>query len=740
MGEVYLAEDPVLGRRVAVKVLPAEFSRDPERRERLLHEARAASALNHPNIVVVHDVGETGGVLWVAMEWVEGETLRTWGVPRRSPAEVLGIWRQIARALQEAHAASLVHRDLKPENLMVRRDGIAKILDFGLARSVSPGTMARTATMPGVILGTAPYMSPEQVLGQPAGPSSDLFSLGTIFYELLTGKHPFAAPTPVETMHRILHETPENPSRVNGALTSDFDFVLSKLLSKEPSRRHPSARDLDVDLEILECGCLAAVPSRPADGGQRSGSGPRAIAVLPFKNIGGDRDLAYLGIGLADALITRLSTSPDLVVRATASIARYEGQAVDPRHVGQELDVSAVLDASYQRAGDRFRATARLVETPGGRAVWAGKVDVRFEDIFDVQDQVAQGIAEALAATVTVPAAAKGFTPDPRAYDLVLRAARASNAATPEAFREGVAYAEQAVEIQPDYAHAWARYAEFCHGLVDGGFDSDPVWLEKTEHALRRAMELDPEEPLAQFVLGAFRLTRGRKREAWDALLEARRLAPNTPIVYHYLGYLFRLSDMLEESIAAERHGIAIDLSVPWTWFGLIRSLILLERIDEARQEIDRARTRFPGHPRLVIFEAYCVEFEGAHREALDMTNRVPARDMSAGDRLRRAFLEAVLGQRDAAWRTVKADESAVRIDMDHAAVGASIFAHLGEPDAAFELLHRATELGNDCLALYRSADHFGPLHADVRWGPFVSGVERRVAEWKRSFQWPLPA
>jgi serine/threonine protein kinase len=204
MGQVFLAEDPALGRRVAVKVLPPGFASDPERRTRLVHEARAASALNHPNILTVHDLGEEGGSLFVAMELVEGETLRAWAQrSQRSPVEVLRLARQAARGLAAAHAAGLV-----PENLMVRADGLLKILDFGLARSLTPAESERTRTLPGTVLGTAPYMSPEQVLGQTAGPASDLFSLGTVLYELLTGKHPFDAGSTVETLHHILHETP----------------------------------------------------------------------------------------------------------------------------------------------------------------------------------------------------------------------------------------------------------------------------------------------------------------------------------------------------------------------------------------------------------------------------------------------------------------------------------------------------------------------------------------------------
>lgn len=459
MGEVFLAEDPVLGRKVAIKVLPREYATNQERRARLVHEARAASALNHPNIITVHELRESDGTLYMAVEHVEGMTLRQWA--RRepmAPVAVLRLMRQATQALAVAHAAALVHRDLKPENLMVRRDGLLKILDFGLARSETPGESNRTSTMPGTVMGTAPYMSPEQVLGQAAGPPSDVFSLGTILYELLTGKHPFASDSAVETMHRILHETPEPPSRVNPALTQDFDFVLAKALSKDPSRRHTTARDLDVDLETLDCACCTTTSWA---GGKEEKGSLRAIAVLPFKNIGGNTELSYLGVGLADAVITLLSYSPDLIVRATSSISVYENQSVDPRRVAQDLDVSAVLDASFQRFGDRFRATARLVETPSGRALWAGKVDVSCDDIFEVQDQVAKGIADALTARLSgsgdLASGGRRFTPSPEAYESYLRALESMRLGTLAGVLRAIELLELAVHVEPAYAQAWAQ-------------------------------------------------------------------------------------------------------------------------------------------------------------------------------------------------------------------------------------------------------------------------------------------
>jgi TolB-like protein/tetratricopeptide (TPR) repeat protein len=715
-----------------VKVLPPEFSQDKDRRERLLHEARAASALNHPNILTVHDLGEADGALYVAMERIEGCTLREWAHGRvRTPSEVIRLLRQALAALGVAHQAGLVHRDLKPENIMVRTDGLLKILDFGLARSVTPGVAARTATLPGTILGTAPYMSPEQVLGQPAGPASDLFSLGSILYELLTGRHPFAANSAVETMHRILHESPEAPSRVNRDLTADFDFVLAKALSKDPTRRHASAHDLDIDLETLECGCGMAAPA------DQEGSGPRTLAVLPFKNIGGDPALSYLGVGLADAVITRLSSSPDLIVRATSSIAPYQNQPVDPRRVGVELDASTVLDASFQRFGERFRATARLVETASGRSLWAGKVDLKFDDIFEVQDQVAHGIAEAMTARLQQrpETGAPGHAPSPQAYALLLKAQEAWRASNEEGFRRGVALAEEAVRIDPAFANAWAFLGSYYHGLTDGGFDPDPVWFAKADHALGRALSLDPENVQALFATAALRLTRGAKRDAYAGLVDVGRRAPNDPFVPHYFSYLFRLCDMMEEGLASSLRGTEIDPSSPWPYWMRIRLLALSGRLREAQEEMEATQVRFPSGTRNADF--YLPLFGNRPEELVarvESGELVPHIGSTTFDL---ALALAKVGRRSDAASYIPRIERFATVDMDMAADMASLSAHLGDPDAAFRHLDRAVALGNDTLTYFENPIFFEPLFGDPRWRPFVDGVRSRVAQWKREFRWP---
>ncbi len=738
MGQVFLAEDSALGRKVAIKLLPPEFAADPERRARLIHEARAASALNHPNIVTVHDLGEQDGVLYVAMEVVDGTTVRDWSrAEPRTPAQIVGVARQVTKALTQAHLAGLVHRDIKPENLMVRRDGLVKVLDFGLARSLAPAATGGTATMPGTVLGTAPYMSPEQVLGQPAGPASDVFSLGTVLYELLTGRHPFAAGSAVDTMHRILHESPEPPTRVNLSLTPDFDFVLAKALSKDPTRRHADARDLDVDLETLECQCGYADPTARADA-----SGPRAIAVLPFKNLGGNPNLNYLGVGLADAVITRLASSPDLIVRATSSVARYENQPVDPLRVAQDLGVNAVLDASFQRAGERFRATARLVETPGGRALWAGKIDLRFEDIFEVQDQVAQGIADAMTARLSGSAGGsetgRTFTPRPEAYELFLRALEALRGGTLAGCHRAIQVLEEAVRLEPRYARAWAELGSAYHTMIDGGFDPAPEWYVKAQEALGRARTLDPDDEVARFAFGTLDLVHGRKREAYRTFADCLTRSPNMWILYHFFAYLFRLCDMLGEGLAASARAHEIDPSVPWPYWASIRIALVGRDLARARDWLERARSRFADHPRLHSMELAVLTREGRYAEALEFDrHRSIAMETVGYTEFDRAYCHIRVGETERALAHVARLELFSNIDMDQAALTGILYAHLGDPNRAFRHLARAVELGNDTLSLYEDPEMLGPLWGDPRWKPFLEGVRERVGVWKREFRWP---
>jgi TolB-like protein len=729
MGRVFLSEDPALGRRVAIKVLPPGFASDPERRERLLKEARAASALNHPNIVTIYDVGEEAGALFVAMEVIEGKSLRDWaGASARTPAEILALARQATRALAVAHAAGLVHRDLKPENLMVRGDGLLKVLYFGLARSTAPAGEAETIaqTQPGTVLGTAPYMSPEQFLGQPAGPASDVFSLGTLLYELLTGRHPFAAENAVETMHRILQQVPEPPTRLARGLPGSLDFVLQKALAKDPARRYADARELDVDLESCESDCTRTAP--PA-----ARAGPRAIAVLPFKNIGGNPDLDYLGIGLADAVITRLASSPDLLVRGTSSIVRYDRQAVDPVHAARELDVSAVLDAAFQRAGERFRATARLVDAGTGQAMWAGKVDVRFEDIFEVQDEVALGIANALTARLK-PAR---YVPTPAGYEAFLRSMQYVRSGSSEDFHQSMRILEELVAAEPGFADAWIRLGHVRQSFSDTGHDPDPAWFERAEEAYRRAFEIEPDHPGGRYAMGRIALVRGRKPEAYRLLGDAFRQMPNHQGVVHYLAYLYRLSNLWDFYFESEEAADAIDPTAPWPLLAVRRVQVQLGRIDDARRTTDTILRRFPEHSLAGAAVVYQLRAEGRAEEALRELDRGGDRMPGAWARHERLACLLDLGRDDEARPLVEAFDPVAWADTDFSLLQAKLYGRLGDGNRAFRFLDRAVALGNDALDIYERAEELAPLRTDPRWAALIVPMRSRVADWRREFAWP---
>ena len=726
MGRVYLAEDPALGRRVAIKVLPPEVAGDPARRERLLHEARAASALNHPNIVTVHDVGDEDGTLFVAMERIEGSTLREWA-GRRTQAEVLAIVRQAARALGIAHAAGLVHRDLKPENLMVRADGLLKILDFGLARSVGhdeADTAART--MPGTVLGTAPYMSPEQVLGQPAGPASDVFSLGTLLYEMLTGRHPFAAGSGVDTMHRVLHETPPKASSIVPGLPGPLDFVLAKALAKDPARRYASGRELDVDLEACESAVAAPAPSTHA-------GGPRAIAVLPFKNIGGNADLDYLGLGLADAVITRLASSPDLVVRATSSVARYEKQAVDPTLAARELGVSAVLDASFQRAGERFRATARLVDANGGQALWAGKVDVRFEDIFEVQDEVSTGIANALTARLKP----SRYVPKPADYDAFLRSMAYARTGRLEDFHESIRVLEELVAREPGYADAWIRLGHVRQSIADTGFDMGRNWFARAEEAYHRALEIEPDHPAGHYALGRIALVKGRKREAYGMLAAGLRSMPNHHGLIRNFAYVFRLANLWDRCFAAEKAAIALEPTAPWPYLSMRRYTAQIGQLDEARRWMEVIQGRFNEPQVFGPALAGQLREEGRPAEALEVLDRFGDVLPSAWAKFERPACLLALGRVEEARPLVEAFADYALTDMDFSLRLAGFLALFGEVDRAYHALARAVELGNDSLDVYERMPELAPLRSDARWRGVIEPMRARVELYRQEFLWP---
>ncbi len=536
MGEVYRARDVRLHREVALKVLPSEVATNPDRLRRFEQEARAASAISHPNLLAVFDIGEQAGVRFLVTELLEGETLRD--RLERGPlgaAKAVELTAQWARGLAAAHERGVVHRDLKPENLFLTRDGHAKVLDFGLAK-VAPavpsgevatqvggfptraGQAAPGGTEAGLVFGTVAYMSPEQVRGRPADARSDLFALGVVLLEMVTGRPPFRRDSAAETMAAILKEEPPRLAASGLQLPPALERIVRRLLAKVPAERYPTARALLADLEgpgSLSAGAsgsggfAGASPPGSAGGhstgpGSTAGSGssgvrlaaaPPSIAVLPFADMSPERNQDYFCEGMAEELIHALARLPGLRVASRTAAFQFKGHAGDLRVVGDRLGVESVLEGSVRKAGDRLRITLQLVDVASGYQQWTGRYDRDLADVFAVQEEIAVAVAQALRG-VLAELERQASTPTPtrsvEAYEYYLRGRqffyrfdRKSLHLAREMFRRAAA-------IDPDYALAYAGTADcaaFLHGMWRGGEEA----LAEADAASRRALELAPD-------------------------------------------------------------------------------------------------------------------------------------------------------------------------------------------------------------------------------------------------------
>jgi serine/threonine-protein kinase len=507
MGVVYLAQDTRLGRKVALKLLPQEFSRDADRLSRFEQEARAISALNHPNILTIYEIGVGEQGHFIATEFVEGETLRQMLRKRRLDLpDVLDIAIQASEALAAAHEAGIVHRDIKPENIMVRRDGYLKILDFGLAKpaperelSDDAPTFVGTDTSPGVILGTVNYMSPEQGRGLRVDPRTDIFSLGIVLYEMLAGRLPFEGATTSDTLAAILLKEPPPLNTQSPEAPAEIRSVLAKALAKNREDRYCTARELMSDLKALKqrlamdselsrsgittgSELTKTIPARveaaPPSGGERPVpiSGPLdtttrrkksrfvdSVAILPLENDGADPNAEYLSDGITESIIDNLSQLSKLRVMARSTVFRYKGRQDDPIAIGRELNVRAILTGRVRHLGEHLVVKAELVDIADGSRLWGEQYRRNFDDIFAVEEEISREISEKLRLKLSGDERkrlAKRATASSRAYELYLKGRYHWNLRTGEDLRKSVGLYREAIEIDPGYAPAHVGLAE----------------------------------------------------------------------------------------------------------------------------------------------------------------------------------------------------------------------------------------------------------------------------------------
>ena len=537
MGEVYRAHDSKLGRDVALKMLLWELGDEPERRTRLVREARAAASLNHPNICTIHEVGEADGHAFIAMEVVEGKPLSSrLAEGPLPPEEVLRYGLQLADALAHAHDRGVVHRDLKSANVMVTPEGRVKVLDFGLAKRVSGAALAEvttlshaTLTQPGAILGTLPYMAPEQLRAQPADARSDVWALGIILYEMAAGARPFAGHTGFELSSAIIHETPPPlPTRVAAPLQA----VIGRCLEKEPARRYQRASEVRAALETIGSGANARVTPGRVNGRfstrliaaaslavvlvlagaavwlnlagirQRLFGGPgaqiRSIAVLPLENLSGNPDQEYFVAGMHEALITDLARIGVQKVIAKPSADAFKGTKKPLREIGRELGVDALVTGSVRRSGDRVQITAQLVRAESGEILWANRYERSAGDVLSLQNELVGAIAREVQAKITPEQSARLATArpvNPAAHDAYLKGrffyANFSSSLDKKQFDAAVAQFEQAIQIDPAYAPPHAALSNAYSAATGTGTLPPKDTFPKARAAALKAVELD---------------------------------------------------------------------------------------------------------------------------------------------------------------------------------------------------------------------------------------------------------
>ncbi len=783
MGEVHLAFDPRLGRKVAIKLLPAEFTADAERVRRFEQEARAASALNHPNIITIHEIGEENGAHYIVTEFIDGRTLR-----ERMTSETLALDAaldvaiQTASALAVAHEAGIIHRDIKPENLMVRADGLVKVLDFGLAklaeRPVSAvdseaSTLNKMETASGVVMGTPQYMSPEQARGLKIDERTDIFSLGAMLYEMSAGRKPFEGETISDVIAEILKTEPVPLADHRPGLPAELQRIVSKALAKEPAGRYQAAKELEQDLRTLkrELELDPRLIGTDADEG-RKGAGYlisrlrryqrsalltlaalivtaavialsfrdtnriNSIAVLPLANASADPNVEYLSDGLTETIINSLSQMPKLRVIARSTVFSYKGKEVDPRKVGQELKVQAALIWNMRQQDDTLTIRAELVNTADGTRLWGEEYHRKLDDILVLQEEIARQISNRLSLKLTgeeQQQVVKRHTSNIEAYRLYIKGRYFWNQRGDlEKLKKSEEYFLQAIEKDPKYASAYAGLADSYIALNEQGALPAQEANQRAKTAASKALEIDGTLAEAHASSAFLSLIfdwdlpaaeRGFKR--------AIELNQNYVTAHHWYGVYLLSRGRLDEAIAETKTAQEFDpLALYANSNFLCRTLYFARRYDQAIAQCRESIALNPNSPAQYTFLGQAYTEKGMHAEAVAALQQArtlaPHRpEMAAA----LGYSYAVSGRRDEAQQVL--DElkgKPLRKDMAYCI--ALIYAGLGEREQAFEWLQRSYQNRDIYMILRLNVEpKFDALRSDPRFIDLLRSVGLLVAK-----------